>query len=188
MRVGSVRASHEDSAPSHIVDHNYITNHHHHPHNAALAEPSRPHFQPFNHIDNHGQPRVIAMNSMHQNRPDPNRVDHYLPTNQVAGHFEPFNHRLGNHMVVGPTRVGVNVLNNHVMAGQARGINQFEPFNNQLDSQQMGGNYGLGGAAGVRQHPGFAGDAQRNTNNPEDLMFIDRRLSMMDVSNDLPPI
>lgn len=84
-------------------------------------------------------------------------------------------------------------VNNHVIAGPApRVINHFEPFG-QLDNHDavMGGpsmdtnsvrldNY----TGAARPPPPFQ---VRNANN-DDLMFIDRRLSMMDVSHDLPPV
>ncbi|XP_063926346.1 ribosomal protein S6 kinase beta-2-like isoform X2 [Zophobas morio] len=130
-------------------------------------------------------------------------VDHnYVNNHAVAGpsrsQFQPYNNsrpfnQLDNQMM-GPRGIPVNV-NNHVMAGQPRVINHFQPFN-QLDNH-----HGFGGPAHAinmdtnsvrldnyqRGGGGFATQGVRNANN-DDLMFIDRRLSMMDVSNDLPPV
>ncbi|XP_015838959.2 ribosomal protein S6 kinase beta-2 [Tribolium castaneum] len=143
-----------------------------------------------------------------QSRLETRTPSHIVDHNYVNNHGEQFrvdNTYLNNHVAAGPARfepynqldnhvrgIPMNV-NNHVIAGPApRVINHFEPFG-QLDNHDavMGGpsmdtnsvrldNY----TGAARPPPPFQ---VRNANN-DDLMFIDRRLSMMDVSHDLPPV
>jgi serine/threonine protein kinase len=168
----------DDVAPPHIVDHNYVNNH-------PVAGPSRQ-FQPYNS-------RLV----------DHSYLNNHVPAPRVINHFEPYN-PIDNHLM-GPSRgIPMNV-NNHVVAAPARVISHFETFN-QLDNHGlvMGGgpshavnldsrtvrldNYPMAGPP--RAAPSFLPDHTqpiRNANN-DDLIFIDRRLSMMDVSSDLPPV
>lgn len=162
----------ETRTPSHIVDHNYVNNH-------PVAGPSR-------------------VDQLY--RVDNNFMNNHVSAGPAArvNHFEPYNNHLDNHIRGG---IPMNV-NNHVIAGgpAARVINHFEPFRQLDNNLVMGGgaphtmdtntirldNYPMAGPA--RPPPQtFLGDPVRNANN-DDLMFIDRRLSMMDVSNDLPPV
>lgn len=171
-RVEPVR-NYTNETPSHIVDHNYVNN-------TGVRPTSRDQFQPFNCLSNH-----IGQHTYLNNHVPP----------RVINHFEPYSHL--DNVMGGPGRgIPMNMNNHHVMAGPARIVNHFEPYR-QLDNHGLAGpshavtmdtthtrldNY-PGPSRGRGAGPHF-GDAQNN----DDLMFIDRRLSIMDVTNDLPPV
>lgn len=169
-RMESAR-NYTNETPSHIVDHNYVNS-------TVVRTTSRDQFQTFNLYSNN-----VGQQSTYLNNHVPPRV---------INHFEPYNHL--DNVMGGPCRSKPMNVNNH--HGAARAVNHFEPYR-QLDNHGLPGpshavtmdtthsrldNY-PGPSQGLAAGPHF-GDTQNN----DDLMFIDRRLSIMDVTNDLPPV